>query len=96
MQTTKTTNYIIASLRRGDYQKQSTKSKLPKIPTIELLLEGEVNYQIPNANYQNYQLIPGGGEELPKTIEHMPEMKFAYFFHKSCINCKNWSCTSSC
>ena len=94
MQTTKNTNYRIASwwgegeLPKANYQMQ----------TIELLSGGvklpNANYQIPSANYQNYQLIPGA--ELPKTIEHMSEMKLVYIFHKSCINCKNWSCTSSC
>ena len=50
-------------------------------------------YQIQTTKTTNSFL---GGGELPKTIEHMSEMKFAYIFHKSCINCKNWSCTSSC
>ena len=94
MQTTKTTNYRIASLRGGTIKSKVPKCKLPKIPTIELLLEDwwEGNYQKQTIE----SLSEGGGGKLPKTIEHMSEIKFTDIFHKSCINCKNWSCTSSC
>ena len=54
-----------------------------QMQTIESLSGG--GGKLPNANYQI--LIPWGG--LQKTIEHMSEMKFAYIFHKPCINCKN-------
>ena len=85
METTKNTNYRIASWGGGG----TAKSKLPNANCRITFWGGGVNYQIPNANYQKLPTHSLGGGELPKTIEHMSEMKFAYIFHKSCINCKN-------